>query len=256
MDVGVKAPKWEKSLINMVKYIVYQTTCLVNNKIYIGVHKTHTPDKFDGYLGCDVNINFPITLKNPKWPLQYAIKKYGYKNFRRTTIKEFDSAEEAYKLEAELVTKEFISRKDTYNACPGGIGGASFCRMVKVYQYDLDGNFIAEHESTWSAVWSIDPECKTNHIARAIKLHHQYMGFQWSYEYIENMGRFEKNPSYERKLTECKPIGKYSLETGELIESYPYLRACVQAGYKNVKQVLLGKRKSCKGYTFKYLDKD
>lgn len=50
----------------MVKYIVYQTTCLVNNKIYIGVHKTHTPDKFDGYLGCDVNINFPITLKNPK----------------------------------------------------------------------------------------------------------------------------------------------------------------------------------------------
>lgn len=117
----------------MVKYIVYQTTCLVNNKIYIGVHKTQTPDKFDGYLGCDVNINFPVTLKNPKWPLQYAIKKYGYKNFRRATLKEFDTAEEAYALEAQLVDENFIRRKDTYNACPGGIGGASFCRMVKVY---------------------------------------------------------------------------------------------------------------------------
>ena len=33
------------------KYIVYETTNLVNNKIYIGVHKTTDPDKFDGYLG-------------------------------------------------------------------------------------------------------------------------------------------------------------------------------------------------------------
>ena len=82
------------------------------------------------------------------------------------------------------------------------------------------------------------------------------MGFQWSYDYIEKMPKFEKNAPYERALTETRPIGKYSLQTGELIETYPYLRACVQAGYKNAKQVLQGKRKSCKGYTFKYLDED
>lgn len=33
------------------KWIVYCTTCIVNNKIYIGVHKTKTPDVFDGYIG-------------------------------------------------------------------------------------------------------------------------------------------------------------------------------------------------------------
>ena len=34
-----------------MKYIVYQTTNLINNKIYIGVHKTVNPDIFDGYIG-------------------------------------------------------------------------------------------------------------------------------------------------------------------------------------------------------------
>ena len=34
-----------------MKYIVYKTTCLINNKIYIGLHKIEDPDIFDGYLG-------------------------------------------------------------------------------------------------------------------------------------------------------------------------------------------------------------
>lgn len=34
-----------------MKYIVYRTTCLINNKIYVGVHHTDDPNIFDGYLG-------------------------------------------------------------------------------------------------------------------------------------------------------------------------------------------------------------
>lgn len=36
---------------NNLKWIVYCTTCTINNKIYIGVHKTVNPEVFDGYLG-------------------------------------------------------------------------------------------------------------------------------------------------------------------------------------------------------------
>lgn len=49
-----------------MEYIVYKTTNLVNNKIYIGVHKAKGEDKFGGYYGCGVNINFPASYKNPK----------------------------------------------------------------------------------------------------------------------------------------------------------------------------------------------
>ena len=32
-----------------MKYIVYLTTNTKNNKIYVGVHGTENPEKFDGY---------------------------------------------------------------------------------------------------------------------------------------------------------------------------------------------------------------
>lgn len=35
-----------------MKYIVYKTTCLKNNKIYIGQHKTEDPEIFDNYNLC------------------------------------------------------------------------------------------------------------------------------------------------------------------------------------------------------------
>ena len=37
-----------------MKYIVYQTVCKVNNKIYIGVHCTNNPNGFDGGFGAGV----------------------------------------------------------------------------------------------------------------------------------------------------------------------------------------------------------
>ena len=44
-----------------MKFIVYCTTNIVNKKIYIGVHKTENPDKFDGYVGCSVRATQPST---------------------------------------------------------------------------------------------------------------------------------------------------------------------------------------------------
>ena len=88
-----------------MKYIVYQTVSKVNNKIYVGVHKTETPEQFDGYLGCGVYIYRPSSYMNPKTHFQYAVKKYGIKNFIRTTLKELDNENDAYALEAELVNE-------------------------------------------------------------------------------------------------------------------------------------------------------
>ena len=53
---------------NNFKYIVYQTINIVNNKIYIGYHRVTNLDVFDGYIGNGVNINYPSTYMNPKFP--------------------------------------------------------------------------------------------------------------------------------------------------------------------------------------------
>ena len=65
-----------------MKYIVYCTTNLINNKIYIGQHLVKDPNEFDGYLGCGCYIQHVSSYKNPKTSFQKAVKKYGPKNFR------------------------------------------------------------------------------------------------------------------------------------------------------------------------------
>lgn len=128
-----------------MKYIVYLTTNTENSKIYVGIHKVENPDTFDGYIGCGVNINRPSTYKKSKTPFQYAVNKYGVKSFIRNTLFILDTLEEALLIEEQIVDKDFISRKDTYNIAPGG----GFFPMTnkKLFQYDLLGNFVKEWES-------------------------------------------------------------------------------------------------------------
>jgi len=92
-------------------YTIYQVTNLINDKTYIGKHQTMKPN--DSYYGSGV------AIKN-------AIKKYGKKNFKKEILFIFDSEEEMNKKEEELVTEEYFSRSDNYNAGPGGEGGAHF----------------------------------------------------------------------------------------------------------------------------------
>ena len=100
---------------NNYKTIVYMTVNTVNNKIYIGVHNTENPDKFDGYIGNGVNVFHPYTIKHPTCPFHYAVKKYGFKKFKRYILQVFDNREDALKLEKVLVNEDFIRRDDTYN---------------------------------------------------------------------------------------------------------------------------------------------
>lgn len=91
-----------------MKYIVYKTTNLINGKFYIGVHRVGSSRKH--YLGSGI-----LLVK--------AIKKYGIVNFKRETIKECNSKEEAFYLERELITREFINTNQCYNLALGGCGG-------------------------------------------------------------------------------------------------------------------------------------
>lgn len=90
-------------------WILYQTTNLVNGKIYVGVHKVADNATSRCYLGSGS-------------VLKTAIKKYGRKKFKRTTLAEFCCTEDAYAAETQMVTEEFIKREDTYNLKMGGMG--------------------------------------------------------------------------------------------------------------------------------------
>jgi len=90
---------------------LYQITNIINNKIYIGVHKTDNMD--DGYMGSGKIIN-------------YAIKKYGIENFKKDILGFYNTYEDALTGEEEIVTDEFLLREDVYNLRRGGTGGFDY----------------------------------------------------------------------------------------------------------------------------------
>ena len=96
-------------------YYLYQITNLVNAKIYVGVHKTR--DMNDGYMGSG-----KVILA--------AIKKHGIENFKKDILETFADTKSMYAREKEVVTEEFLSRKDVYNLRRGGTGGFDYINKV------------------------------------------------------------------------------------------------------------------------------
>lgn len=137
-----------------MKYIVYKTTCLVNGKYYIGKHQTENPDVFDGYLGNSVWINRTDKLKNPEFPFHFAVRKYGVKNFKRETLYVFDTVDEAFDKEAEIVNEEFIKRDDNYNVVLGGKGGKKLPRPV--YRFNFQGELIESFKNSYIAAEKVN----------------------------------------------------------------------------------------------------
>lgn len=91
-----------------MKYLLYEIKNNIDGKIYVGVHKTKVLD--DGYMGSGKVI-------------KRAIEKHGIENFTKTILETFESQEEMFAREKELITEEFLAREDTYNLRRGGLGG-------------------------------------------------------------------------------------------------------------------------------------
>lgn len=86
--------------------IIYKTTCLINNKIYIGQHKIRYPSTLD-----------PWYLGSGK-ALQAVLKKYGVENFKREILATCSSQKQANIFERKAILK----LKPEYNITEGGYG--------------------------------------------------------------------------------------------------------------------------------------
>lgn len=135
------------------KYIVFETTNLVNNKIYIGIHKVYNVNVFDGYLGCGIYTKLPYTYEHAKTLLQSDVKHYGIKNFRRNILSICNTEDEALKIEEAIVNESFLKRSDVYNQL---LGGKRFKDNINIYLYMKFGEYKKEFHSLRSASVYLD----------------------------------------------------------------------------------------------------
>lgn len=201
---------------NQFKWIVYLTINVVNDYIYVGVHKTKNPDVFDGYIGNGIYINKPATYQYSKTKFQRAVKKYGPKCFRRETIAVFNNEDEAYFLEEQIVNEDFLAREDVYNLILGGGNGVSG-QGTPCYKYSLDGKYLEEYKSFAEAAILNGKGLTT--LKRAVKIHIRCGDWFFSTEKVEQLDLSKFNTNFRKTTT----VFQYS-ETGEYETSYHSLK--------------------------------
>lgn len=96
-------------------YAIYKITNLLNNKVYVGKHKTD--NIHDNYFGSGKLI-------------KRAIKKYGKENFNKDILFVFDNEADMNSKEFEIVNEEFVSDPNTYNLMLGGSGGFDYINSI------------------------------------------------------------------------------------------------------------------------------
>jgi|APGre2960657404_1045060.scaffolds.fasta_scaffold116834_2 hypothetical protein len=181
-------------------HIVYKTTNIVNDKIYIGVHSTNTLD--DGYLGSGTE-------------LLRSIKKHGKEIFSREILFNFDTRQQAVDQEVELVTEAFVARADTYNLLPGGAssGSGGICSEETRQKISAaNKNPSDETRQRMSAAAKNRKPFTEEHRQRMSKVR---TGKTHSEETKRKMSAANKNPSDEtrKKISEARKGKTHSEET-------------------------------------------
>lgn len=88
-------------------YVIYKVINLLNDKFYVGMHKTKDLD--DSYMGSGFRI-------------KKAIEKYGKVNFKKEYLYFLNNYNELKNKEREIITEEFLLNENCYNVVLGGSG--------------------------------------------------------------------------------------------------------------------------------------
>lgn len=233
----------------------------MREKIY-GIYKI--TNKIDGkvYIGKSINIYYRWTqhikiAKNPSKyrdgnrPLYYAMNKYGIDNFEFEVI---EICDEDVLCEREIY---WIGMYDCttlsghgYNLTSGGENG-NFTQAKKAYQYDFDGNFIAEHNTIRDAAFAVCDKPDASAIQNAMgKIGSQSYGYQWRYDKVDKI-----EPYIEYHCSALK-VAKYD-SNGHLVATYRSAQEAADSIGKSkslVRLSCLNKVRCAGGFTFRYYD--
>lgn len=191
-----------------------------------------------------------------------AIEKYGWDNFSHDILDKVTSESKACELEQFYIQKYKTNQPEFgYNISLGGESTMTGVYnlpsiSIPVYQYSLNGDYIAEFPSMMEAERQTGID--NSAICACCKGIHKYTKeFIWSYEKRDKIeGVNPKEYRYEKIIKKQeKKVYKYNLQ-GEFIESYKSLSEASRVtgiDFKRISACCLGKRKRTDDYMWSYV---
>jgi hypothetical protein len=173
-----------------MRYILYRTTCKVNNKYYIGKHRTENID--DGYLGSGIL-------------LARAIEKYGRNAFERQILGEFHSEQDLQDAERKAITEDVLNDEMSYNIALGGQGGflgEEVCEKMR-------NSWTPERRKAQSILWKKIRTSK-NYLEAYKRRKHSWLGMTDSQKndqaklMSETMKELWRDPKHREKMKSIK----------------------------------------------------
>lgn len=183
-------------------------------------------------------------------PFHNAVKKYGYKNFCRTTIKIFNNTQKgkelAYKLEKIIVNSTLLKSKNCYNSVIGGQCGINLNDIKKVYMFDLKGNFLRSFKTSREAAIYINPEnietCRVGIKNNCLGITNSSYNYFWSYK-----------KEFNYRNIKNRPIAQYTL-SGKFLRTFDSItEAECELNVNSIYQAI-NKHYQCGGFQWRYFN--
>lgn len=259
-------------------YILYMHINNFNNKKYIGITCQKPQQRWNngkGYKSCPLFYN--------------AILKYGWNNFEHKILFKNLNRGNAEKLEQIYITKIYKTNntKFGYNIQNGGRArrvseaekeekrktkGIDNCRNRKVYQYDLNGNFLKEFYSLENARISINVK-NSSHISQCCSNNRQKAyGYKWSYDKQNKLPKYERHRvQTEQTRVKISKTNKENyiektiigIDKNNVVYEFKNRKEAldwlsknknIKANFDSIKRCINKKRKSCYAMTWRYMD--
>ena len=201
---------------------IYKITNSINNKVYIGKTEYSVEKRWKEHC------NDAFKDRNEKRPLYAAIRKYGIKNFNIELIEETNIPEEK-----EIYwIKYYNSFENGYNATLGGDGKhyADYDLIYSFFQKGLNNKEISE--ITGYDFRTIQASLNRNNVSVEER---QKRGHEHAY----------------------KKVAMINPKTNQIIQIFPSMAEAVkkvgEANSSHIAAVCQGKRKTCRGFSWKYV---
>lgn len=225
---------------------IYKITNKINGKVYIG-KSINIYYRWTQHIKISKN---PSKYRDGNRPLYYAMSKYGADNFEFEIIEvcggDMLCKREIYWIDVYDCT---VLSGRGYNLTSGGENG-NFTQAKIAYQYDLDGNFVAEYPTIRDAAAAICKSPDASAIQNAMgKVGSQSYGYQWRYEKFDRIDPYIVH-SYATK------VAKYN-EDGHLIGVYNSVEDAAKSIGKSKSLIQLScndEIRSAGGFMFRYFD--